>query len=352
MSEENTLEVLILSLPFQGHLNPMLNLGKHLISKGVHVTFAVTEDGRHHMKQNLHNSKIQFEFFSNGLSLDFDRSNIDVLINSLNVKGSKNFSTLLTTLTKVHNYSCVIINPFVPFAIDVIADHGIPCAMLWIQASAVYSIYYRYYKNIDYFPNLEDPNEKVNLPSLPVFDVRDLPSFILPSSPRYYTVYMNDLFKALDKVKWVLDLPLEFLEETKGRGLVVKWSPQEKVLMHPGVACFVSHCGWNSMIETLITGVSVICYPEWSDQRTNAKLIENVFQNGVNLKCDEDRVASTEEIERCIREVMEGPSALKIKKRAIEIKESARKSLQEGGTSHQNLDKFVNDLTETNTVKA
>ncbi|OIV93779.1 hypothetical protein TanjilG_07682 [Lupinus angustifolius] len=462
MSEEKLVEVLMVSLPFQGQLNPMLNLGKHLVSKGVRVTLATTEDGRQRMKQNLHNSNVQFEFFSDGLSLDFDRANkINELINSLHVKGSKIFSTLLTRLTKVHNYSCVIVNPFVPFAIDVIADHGIPCAMLWIQASALYSIYYRYYKNIDSFPNLEDPNEKVQLPSLPVFYVRDLPSFMLPLSRPHFGVYMNDLFQALDKVKCVLGtsfyeieeeivksmdslkpiypigpsvspfllgeketndfkadmwnaedsciewldnkqpssviyisfgsitvlsqkqmnnfasalknsnksflwvirthgsnnsdasyLPLEFLEETKGRGLVVKWSPQEKVLMHPAVACFISHCGWNSTIESFVTGVPIICYPDWTDQRTNAILIDNMFQNGVNLKCDEDRVASTQEIERCIREVMEGPSSLKIKKRAMEIKELARKSLQEGGTSHQNLDKFFNDFIVSDTVKA
>ncbi|CAL0330771.1 unnamed protein product [Lupinus luteus] len=459
MRDQKSLEVLMVSMPLQGHINPMLNLAKHLISKGVHVTVATTEDARHRMQQNLQNTKVEFEFFSDGLALDFDRSDTEALVNSLKLQGSKNFSILLTNLTEVHNYSCVIINPFVPFAIDVVADHGIPCALLWIQASALYSIYYRYYKNIDHFPNLEDPNEKVHLPSLPVIDVRDLPSFMLPSSPRHFWNLLNDLFKSLDKVKrvlctsfyeieveivnsmdsltpiypigplvspfllgeketnnfkldilstedsciewldnkppssviyvsfgsitilsqkqmnnfasalknsnksflWVIrshgsnnssgpELPLEFLEETKGRGLVVKWSPQEKVLMHPSVACFISHCGWNSTIETLVTGVPVICYPDWTDQRTNAVLIENVFKNGVNLKCDEDRVASTEEIERCIREVMEGPSSLKIKNRAIEIKESARKSLQEGGTSHQNLDKFVNGFLATNTI--
>ncbi|KAE9607794.1 hypothetical protein Lal_00013400 [Lupinus albus] len=461
MVDETIAEVLMVSMSLQGHLNPMLNLAKRLISNGVHVTVATTEDARHRLKENLKNMNVQFEFFSDGLTLDFDRSNTEALVNTIKLQGSKNFSTLLTNLTKDHNYSCVIINPFVPFAIDVIADHGIPCAMLWIQASATYSIYYRYYKYIDSFPNLEDPNEKVHLPSLPVLNVRDLPSFMLPSSPRHFWNLLNDLFKSLDKVKtvlgtsfyeieeeivksmdslkpiypigplvspfllgekesddfkldmlsaedsciewldnkppssviyvsfgsitelsqkqmnnfalalknsnksflWVIrshgsnnsnasDLPIEFLEETKGRGLVVKWSPQEKVLRHPSVACFISHCGWNSTIESLVTGVPVICYPDWTDQKTNAILIENVIKNGVNLKCDEDRVASTKEIERCISEVMDGPSALRIKKRATEIKESARKSLQEGGTSDQNLDKFINDFIVTNSVKA
>ncbi|MCI20206.1 UDP-glycosyltransferase 84B2-like, partial [Trifolium medium] len=82
--------------------------------------------------------------------------------------------------------------------------------------------------------------------------------------------------------------------------------------------------------ETLVNGVPVIGWPSWTDQPTNAKLIESVFKNGVKVNYGEDGVASVEEIERCIRDVMEGPNAAEIKKRAMEIRESARKALEEG----------------------
>nr|KYP74007.1 Limonoid UDP-glucosyltransferase [Cajanus cajan] len=135
-----------------------------------------------------------------------------------------------------------------------------------------------------------------------------------------------------------------FSEETKERVLVVKWCPQEKVLMHSSVAGFISHCGWNSTLEAVVAGVPLIAWPSWTDQPTTAMLIENVFRNGVRLRCGEDGNASAEDIERCIRCVTEGPSAEEIKKRAREMKEAAWKTLQDGGTSSKNISQFISDL--------
>ena len=66
------------------------------------------------------------------------------------------------------------------------------------------------------------------------------------------------------------ELPKGFIENTKDRGLIVPWCCQEKVLMHPSIKCFLTHCGWNSTLETIIAGVPVIAYPDWTDQATNA----------------------------------------------------------------------------------
>ncbi|XP_013457449.2 UDP-glycosyltransferase 84B2 [Medicago truncatula] len=455
----------MVSMALQGHINPTLNFAKRLISKGIHVTIATTEDGGNRMLKHTDkissDSGIKLEFFSDGLSVDFDRSDTKTFLNTIQEKGPQNLSNLITNLTKNETFSCAIVNPFVPWAIDVVAEHEIPCALLWIQASTLYSIYYRYFKNNDLFPKLDVPNEKVQLPGLPVLEVKDLPSLLLPSSPLHYKELMAYFIKALDKVEWVLgasfleieeeivksmdsltpiypigplvspfllgeketsnvsvdmwnaedacigwldnkpnssviyisfgslvvlsqtqmnnivtalknsnknflwvvkpannggyetkdaayELPKEFLKETEGRGLVVKWCAQEKVLMHPAVACFLSHCGWNSTLETLITGVPVICWPSWLDQPTNAMLIENVFRNGVKVNYGEDGVASVKEIERCIREVMEGPNAGEIKKRAMEIKDSARKALEEDGSSSNNFNQFISELIVKN----
>ncbi|RYR28735.1 hypothetical protein Ahy_B01g052897 isoform D [Arachis hypogaea] len=140
------------------------------------------------------------------------------------------------------------------------------------------------------------------------------------------------------------ELAFEILKETKGRGLVVKWCPQERVLMHPSVACFVSHCGWNSTLETLVAGVPVIACPEWTDQPTNAVLISNVFKTGVNAKSEEDGVINAQELQRCIWEVMDGPNAQEIKNRAMEMKDLARKALQNGGSSDKHINQFIHDI--------
>ncbi|GAU12520.1 hypothetical protein TSUD_182330 [Trifolium subterraneum] len=209
------INILMVTLPLQGHINPVLNFAKRLILKGVHVTIATTEDGRSRLLKNndVSSSEIKLEFFSDGLSIDFDRSDTKTLTKTIQEKGSKNLSNLITNLTKNQTFSCAIVNPFVPFAIDVIAEHEIPCALLWIQASALYSIYYRYFKNIDSFPTLDDPNEKVELPGLPLLEVRDLPSFILPSYPLHFKELLAGLYKALDKVKWVLGASFYEIEE-------------------------------------------------------------------------------------------------------------------------------------------
>ncbi|KAK1359344.1 UDP-glycosyltransferase 83A1 [Heracleum sosnowskyi] len=64
-----------------------------------------------------------------------------------------------------------------------------------------------------------------------------------------------------------------FEERIGGRGLVVRWAPQEKVLRHPSVACFVSHCGWNSTLEGVSNGVPIICWPYSADQFLNERVI-------------------------------------------------------------------------------
>ncbi|CAL8080746.1 unnamed protein product [Prunus armeniaca] len=73
------------------------------------------------------------------------------------------------------------------------------------------------------------------------------------------------------------ELPYGFLEETRYRGMVVNWCSQEKVFMHKAVACFMTHGGWSSTLETMASGVPVVVYLEWIDQPTNAKLLADVF---------------------------------------------------------------------------
>ncbi|XP_021602056.1 UDP-glycosyltransferase 84B1 [Manihot esculenta] len=468
--EENKEEIHVLMVAFsaQGHINPMLSLAKRLISKGLHVTLATTEFARHRMlKSSTLNSStttsitisgVQILFFSDGLSLDYDRkSNIDNYMESLANFGPVNLTNLIKDYYSENGHkklACIINNPFVPWAINVAADLGIPCAMLWIQPCALYAIYYRFYNNLNSFPTLTNPEMSVELPGLPLLRTEDLPSFVLPSNPfgsfpkllaemfvnlkKYKMVFGNSFFelendviesmaehfpirpvgplvppsllgedddqdmgvemwkaedtclewlnkqepssviyvsfgsvivlsakqmgsiaKALKNSKhpflWVVkqpdipagegQLPLGFLEETKDQGLVVSWSPQTKVLTKPAIACFVTHCGWNSLLETIASGVPVIAYPQWTDQPTNAKLIVDVFRIGLRLRANQDGSISDGEIERCIMEIMDGPKAEELKANAKELKRAAREAVACGGLSDRNIQLFVHEIS-------
>ncbi len=142
-------------------------------------------------------------------------------------------------------------------------------------------------------------------------------------------------------------LPSNFLEEIVENGIVVNWCPQLEVLTHKAVGCFMTHCGWNSTLEALSIGVPMVAMPQWTDQTTNAKFIKDVWKVGVRIKLDERGIATKEEIELCIREVMEGESGKEMKKNSIKWKEFAKEAVGEGGSSDKNIEEFVAKLAHS-----
>ncbi|XP_044498739.1 mogroside IE synthase-like isoform X2 [Mangifera indica] len=136
-------------------------------------------------------------------------------------------------------------------------------------------------------------------------------------------------------------LPKNFCEETVEKGLVVSWSPQLEVLAHKSVGCFMTHCGWNSTLEALSLGVPVVAMPQWTDQTTNAKYIEDVWQVGVRVRVNEKGIVTREEIEGCIREVMEGERSEDFRRNSEKWKQLAKEAVDEGGSSDKNLEEFV-----------
>lgn len=67
-------------------------------------------------------------------------------------------------------------------------------------------------------------------------------------------------------------------------GFIVPWCSQLEVLSHPATGCFVSHCGWNSTLESIASGIPVVGCPTFLEQDTNMKMIEEFFGTGISTK--------------------------------------------------------------------
>lgn len=165
---------------------------------------------------------------------------------------------------------------------------------------------------------------------------------------------MVEIAKGLEKCDkfflWVVraseenKLPLNFKEKTSMKGLIVNWCSQLEVLAHRALGCFVTHCGWNSTLEAVSLGVPMVAFPQWTDQPTNAKCIVDFWKIGVRVKVDDKGFLQADEIEFCIREVMEGERAEEIRTNAIKWKQLSKEAMEEGGSSDRNIEEFVAKL--------
>nr|ALQ56954.1 crocetin glucosyltransferase [Crocus ancyrensis] len=138
-------------------------------------------------------------------------------------------------------------------------------------------------------------------------------------------------------------VPADFIRESAGRGLVVSWCNQLDVLAHPATGCFVTHCGWNSTTEGIGLGVPMVGVPQFSDQTTNAKYVEDVWKVGVRVKTDEKGFVRGEELERCIKEVMDGERSGEIRENAKKWSELAKEAISEGGSSDKSIMEFIDE---------
>ncbi|KAK1692804.1 hypothetical protein QYE76_009501 [Lolium multiflorum] len=342
--------------------------------------------------------------------------------------------------------ACVIGNPFLPWAIDVAHDAGIPSAVLWVQSCAVFSLYYHHVHCLVEFPAEDDLDARVKLPGLPAISVADVPSFLLPSNP--YKLLADEIrkqFRNIHKASWVfvnsfseleldvvnalrgvsppppplipvgplveleeeedsavrgdmlraaddcvawLDeqaqrsvvyaslgsvvvlaaeelaelayglassgrpflwvvradcsamLPEGYLDSIVGRGMVVPWSPQDLVLAHPSTACFLTHCGWNSTLETIAAGVPVVAFPQWGDQGTDAKYLVEEFHMGVRIGAPLRRDAVREAVNHAVA----GPDAGAMVENARAWSAAAKTAMASGGSSDRHVQAFVDNV--------
>ena len=145
---------------------------------------------------------------------------------------------------------------------------------------------------------------------------------------------------------------------TAGRGLVVRgWVPQLAVLSHRAVGGFVTHCGWNSLLESIAHGVPVATWPHFADQYLNERLVVDMLGVGVPVGVttasvmvfDDDTVALPREgVVRAVSALMGGgEEADERRRKAREYGEKARRAMEEGGSSYENLTRLVQSFAQS-----
>ncbi|KAK9118928.1 hypothetical protein Scep_017021 [Stephania cephalantha] len=102
---------------------------------------------------------------------------------------------------------------------------------------------------------------------------------------------------------------------------MVRWAPQYDVLTHPSIACFLTHCGWNSTTEGLSASVPLLCWPYFGDQFINQSYICDVWKVALRLNPAESGLISRDD-----------------------IKEVATRSVSNGGDSLKNLEAFLEKI--------
>ncbi|GLJ25446.1 hypothetical protein SUGI_0487220 [Cryptomeria japonica] len=135
-----------------------------------------------------------------------------------------------------------------------------------------------------------------------------------------------------------------FLEDTIDQGLVVSWCSQAAVLNHPSVGMFVTHCGWNSTLESLSSGLPVVTISQWSDQTTNSKYIEEVWKTGIRLNKTAYGLVGKDEIEKSVKTVMESEDGVELRKNALKWKTLAKEAMMKGGSSDKNIEWFIREV--------
>ncbi|KAF8662872.1 hypothetical protein HU200_055452 [Digitaria exilis] len=430
--------VLLVSAPLQGHVNPLLVLGRRLASRGLLVTFSTiphaglkfTHADGETTTDIAGRGMLRFEHLQGG-----DLGG-DTLLRHLEDAAPAALAGLIRRQSDAGRpVAFVVASAFVPWARRVAAGEGVRHALLWTESCSVLSLFYHFFHSLaGTFPS-DMAAPVVGVPGMPAMAAGDLPVLIhAPEQFIWRQVLVAELNSLRDNtLSWLLVNTFDELEhaaiealrahlptitpvgplfdpedehggghgdddedymqwldaqpprsvvfvafgslvklepdevtelvaglaatgrpfllvvrddddnrtaiagDSGSKGKVVAWCSQGRVLSHGAVGCFVTHCGWNSTVEALASGVPVVTFPAWADQPTNAKFLESVYGVGVRLP----RPMARDAVSRCVEEVMSGPEAAVMRARAGRWKAEASAAVAAGGSSYRGIQGFV-----------
>jgi UDP:flavonoid glycosyltransferase YjiC (YdhE family) len=170
-------------------------------------------------------------------------------------------------------------------------------------------------------------------------ELHEIARGVLASGARFLWVLRPDVVSVDDPDP----LPEGFADAAAGRGLVVPWCCQVEVLAHPAVGGFLTHCGWNSILESVWAGLPMLCFPLLTDQFTNRMLVAREWGAGVSIG---DRGAvRAEEVRTRIEALMaDGEEGTKLREQVGKLRNTLQAAVAPDGSSRRNFDEFVDEL--------
>ncbi|KAF8018924.1 hypothetical protein BT93_H3729 [Corymbia citriodora subsp. variegata] len=167
------------------------------------------------------------------------------------------------------------------------------------------------------------------------------------SGQRFIWVVKKDPNVEEGKEEW---LPDGYESRIRNKGLIIRgWAPQVRILDHEAIGGFVTHCGWNSILEAVTAGVPMVTWPVAAEQFYNEKLVTRVLKIGIDVGVKQWVVSfggsvKSEKVEEAVKRVLVGEEAGEMRRRARALAEMAGGAVEEGGSSWSDLGALIQEL--------
>ncbi|EXB78534.1 UDP-glycosyltransferase 87A1 [Morus notabilis] len=445
--------VVAMPYPGRGHVNPMMNICKQLISRkpDILITFVVTEEWLGLIGSEPKPDNLRFGTLPNVIPSEHGRANdFPGFVKAVSTKLEAPFEELLDRLEPL--VSAVVADSYLVWMTRVGNRRNVPVASLWPMSALLFSVFYHFelLEQNGHFPaDLSERGDEVvdYIPGVSTMRVADLPTIFCGSGRETLSIALEcvsrvseaqyflstsvyelepQVFDALkakfafpiypigpsiphfqlesssshtnngpDYLKWLDSQPkrsvlyislgsflsvssaqldeivagvknsgASYLWVARGEasrikdgggdfGFVVSWCDQLRVLCHPSIGGFLTHCGWNSTLEAIFGGVPMLTFPLFWDQVPNSKRVVEDWKIGLRVKkkalgSDESTFVSRDEISELVKRFMdqENNEGKAMRKRVKELQEACHQAIAKGGSSDTNLDAFIRDISQ------
>ncbi|XVE81067.1 hypothetical protein DITRI_Ditri15bG0033400 [Diplodiscus trichospermus] len=140
-------------------------------------------------------------------------------------------------------------------------------------------------------------------------------------------------------------VPKGFEDRVAGRGLVIKgWAPQVAILRHRATSSYLSHCGWNSILEAILAGALLLAWPMQIDHFPNSKLLVEELGAAVPVCEGIETVPDATKLARILSDSVKSKRQQE-RVRPMKLRQTALDAIEEAGSSCKALDGIVENLS-------